>query len=224
MPAIPGLIYATHSDSLYINLYASNHAKVHLENQDIEVVQQTNYPWEGTVSITLNPEKKAEFTLKLRVPGWAQDQVIPGSLYAYTSNMNQPVQIFVNGQNEPATVNNGYIEIRRQWSRGDKVEMALPMTVRKVKASEAVLDDLNKIAFEYGPVVYCAETTDNPDLTSIRVSDKDSFTVSRKTILTDTVNVITGKSYGQGSEITLIPYYIWSNRGINSMMVWFPGK
>ncbi|MEZ4775332.1 MAG: glycoside hydrolase family 127 protein [Bacteroidia bacterium] len=220
IPSIPGLIYATNPDELYVNLYISNQAKVEINNQSVELIQQTDYPWNGTVTLSVNPAEKTSFTLKLRVPGWAQNQVIPGGLYSYMNRMDQRIQLSVNGKAEPVHVTNGYIDISREWSKGDKIEIILPMAVRKVIADENIAEDLQKVAFEYGPIVYCGEETDNPQLAELKISDMDSFAVGQMNHFSSQVNIVKGDISGQ--PITLIPYYLWSNRGVNKMKVWFP--
>jgi DUF1680 family protein len=222
IPFIPQLIYATHKDSLYINLYISNKAHISLNNNKVEVNQQTNYPWNGKITITVNPEKNSEFTLKLRIPGWAQNKVIPGDLYAYTDELNSKIALKINGKDETPVIRNSYIEITKQWTKGDKIDLDLPMNVRKVIANKNVKDDLNKLAFEYGPIVYCAEEIDNKNLADISISNNISFNVENGILLNNKVNLIKAKS--NEIELSLVPYYLWSNRGVGKMKVWFPVK
>jgi DUF1680 family protein len=222
LPSIPGLIYATSHDSLYINLYVSNNALVKIKENSIKINQQTAYPWDGIISITVNPEKNEAFTLKLRIPGWAQNVPVPGDLYAYTDENNGKIVLSINGQVEEVIVNKGYVEISKMWKDGDKVELRLPMVVRKVITHKNVQENLGKVAFEYGPVVYCAEEMDNEQLSNWVVTDKTNMTPEKKTFLSEKVNLLKGNT--QDEEITLIPYYLWSNRGAGKMKVWFPIK
>jgi DUF1680 family protein len=220
VPSVPGLIYATQADSLYINLYMSNHASVLVNNRKVSISQQTAYPWNGDISITINPETKTTFTLKLRVPGWAQNKPVPGNLYAYLDKNPEKVVLLVNGKEAQADINKGYLEITREWNKGDQVELVLPMSVRRVIANENVQDDRDKVAFERGPLVYCAEEADNNDqILKASVSDNAILKMEEKTILTDKVNAIVSNM--PGSKLTLVPYYIWSNRGVGKMKVWF---
>jgi DUF1680 family protein len=219
IPSLPGLIYAMQEDILYVNLFVSNKAKIQLNNNNIELIQETNYPWNGSVMLTLNPEKESSFVLKIRVPGWAQNQVVPGDLYAYENNLESNIQVQINNQSFDAEIVNGYLEINRNWRIGDVINIDFPMHVRRVIANENIQDDLNKVAFEYGPIVYCGEETDNPDLSSVKISQDDSLSVYQMNILANEVNVLKGTA--SGKELTLIPYYIWSNRGVGQMKVWF---
>lgn len=220
IPAIPGLIYSTSEKCIYVNLFASNNGHVRLNESDVEISQQTNYPWSGKICFSVNPEKSSSFTLKIRIPGWAQNRPVPGNLYAYLGSNSEAVKLKVNGVDEALIVNNGYAEITKEWSKGDKVELVLPMSVRKVVANENIKEDINKVAFEYGPIVYCAEEADNSELSNVIIPDNVNFTIDRERLLTDNVNVV--KCNVNGKKVTLIPYYLWSNRGVGEMMVWFP--
>jgi hypothetical protein len=220
LPSVPELIYATIADSVYINLYISSNADIIVNQKKIEIIQQTDYPWHGKINITVNPEKKTIFTLKLRVPGWARNEVVPGDLYKYIAENPEKVSLLVNGKDENGVLDKGYIEITRKWTRGDKIELTLPLAVRKVIAHEKVADDVNKIAFECGPIVYCAEEIDNHRISEITVPLDTKLNITKGAVLTENVNILRGKVDNQ--ELILIPYYVWSNRGVGKMKVWLP--
>jgi hypothetical protein len=222
IPSIPGLIYAVNEDNLYVNLFISDSAQVSIEGENIGIIQQSNYPWNGYINISVNPEKEKTFTLKLRIPGWALNNPVPGNLYSYLGNANSRVTLKINGKEEEIKLNKGYAEISREWSKGDKVELILPMMIHKVVANEKVKADSNKVAFEYGPIVYCAEGIDNKQISNISIPASLNANVQEKTILLDKVTAIKGKI--DNKEFILIPYYIWSNRGVGKMKVWFPIK
>jgi len=220
IPSIPGLIYATNKDSLYVNLFISNNAQVNIDGKQIGITQQTDYPWNGNINISINPEEEKTFTLKLRIPGWAENKPVPGSLYSYINGEAGNIILKVNGKEVKKNMNKGYVEISREWSKGDKVELVLPMEVHQVIANEKVKADSNKVAFEYGPVVYCAEEIDNKQISDISIPENLNADTKDETILSD--RVIALKSKINNKEFTLIPYYIWSNRGVGKMKVWFP--
>jgi len=220
LPSVPELIYATIADSVYINLYISSNADIIVNQKKIEIIQQTDYPLDGKINITVNPEKKTIFTLKLRVPGWARNEVVPGNLYKYIDENPEKVSLLVNGKDENGVLDKGYIEITRKWTRGDKIELTLPLTVRKVVAHEKVTDNVNKVAFECGPIVYCAEEIDNHRISEITVPLDTKLNITKGTVLTENVNILRGKVDNQ--ELILIPYYVWSNRGVGKMKVWLP--
>jgi len=220
LPSVPELIYATIADSVYINLYISSNADIIVNQKKIEIIQQTDYPLDGKINITVNPEKKTIFTLKLRVPGWARNEVVPGNLYKYIDENPEKVSLLVNGKDENGVLDKGYIEITRKWTRGDKIELTLPLTVRKVVAHEKVTDNVNKVAFECGPIVYCAEEIDNHRISEITVPLDTKLNITKGAVLTENVNILRGKVDNQ--ELILIPYYVWSNRGVGKMKVWLP--
>ena len=222
LPSIPGLIYAVKNDSVYVNLYISNSAKVSVNGGNINVTQQTDYPWNGHVIVSLDPAKQKRFTLKLRVPGWAQNKPVPSDLYSYSDDVRGNVTVSVNGKEENISITGGYAEISREWAKGDKVELALPMIIHTVVANERVRADSNRVAFEYGPMVYCAEEIDNQRISSVSIPYKVDLRAKEKTILSNRVVTIEGKL--PEGEFTLIPYYLWSNRGVGKMKVWFPRR
>jgi DUF1680 family protein len=220
IPSIPGLIYATNKDSLYVNLFISSNAHVSIDGENIGIIQQTNYPWDGHINFSINPEKKTTFTLKIRIPDWAENMPVPSNLYSYIDNIKNKIIVKINGNEEEFKVNMGYAEILREWSKGDNVEIELPMIIKKVLANEKVKADNNKIAFEYGPIVYCAEEIDNKHLSDISIPKNIHLSIKTKTIFTEKITTLEGKN--KNEDFTLIPYYLWSNRGVGKMKVWFP--
>lgn len=219
IPSIPGLIYAINKESLYVNLFVSNNAQVSIDGEKIGIAQQTDYPWNGHINISVNPEKEETFTLKLRIPGWAENKPVPGNLYSYLDDSMSKVILKINGKEAEIKLNKGYAEITREWNKGDKVELVLPMKVHEVIANENVKADSNKVAFEYGPIVYCAEEIDNKQISDIAIPDNFDTNIREKTILSNEVTSIKVK---MNNKFILIPYYIWSNRGVGKMKIWFP--
>ncbi|MDR1121426.1 MAG: glycoside hydrolase family 127 protein [Dysgonamonadaceae bacterium] len=200
IPYIPNLIYATQNNELYINLYMANRAKVSLENTNIEVEQKTDYPWNGTVEIAINPATQTEFTLKVRIPSWVQNRVADGDLYHFTNKQSKAYAVKINGKTAKGQLRNGYLAISRTWKKGDKITLDFPMEIRTVAASELVKDDVGKVAVERGPLVYCREKP---------LKDNSTFPsfLNKNQVL----------NY---KGMTLIPYYSWSNRGAAEMKVW----
>ncbi|MFA5729340.1 MAG: glycoside hydrolase family 127 protein, partial [Candidatus Neomarinimicrobiota bacterium] len=222
LPSVPELIYATDKDSIYINLFISSKAQVVINKKKIELIQQTAYPWSGGINITVNPAQKMNFTLKVRVPGWAHNETVPGDLYTYLDNNPAPVRLFINSQEQKIALKKSYVEITREWSQGDKIELRLPIAVRKVVSHPNVDDNLDKIAFECGPIVYCAEEIDNDRLADVAIPDDVRLNIEKGAVLSENVNILKGH-YGD-HELILIPYYVWSNRGVGKMKVWLPRK
>ncbi len=219
IPAMPGLIYSKQANNLYVNLYAANDATVDLKDHKVQLSQETAYPWDGKVKLTVKPEQSGEFTIKLRIPGWARNEVLPGTLYDYASQMEENNVVSLNGEKLEADEQNGYFTISRVWEPGDVVELNFPMEVRKVIANPLVEEDQGKMSLEYGPIVYAIEEIDNKgSFDDIQLAPNDEFNVEKQPELLGGVNTISNK------KLTAIPYYTWSNRGIGKMKVWLPAK
>jgi DUF1680 family protein len=227
IPSLPGLIYAVQKDTLYVNLYASSAATVNLENKNIIIEQQTDFPWRGEVKIKIKPKISEQFTLKLRIPGWAQNKVLPSSLYTYTDTISSDIILAVNGEKSNYYIDHGYAVITRRWELGDSINISLPMYIRRVIANKRIKDDENLIALEYGPIVYCVEGIDNNNqLDNLTLPDDATLKVEKRNDLLQGVNIISGNiptKDGLTTRIfTAVPYYAWSNRGAGTMKVWLP--
>ena len=217
LPSLPGLVYSKTKDEIYVNLYVSNDAKIGLNGKNINISQATSYPWNGKVQIFVKPETKTKFTLKLRVPGWARNNVLPGNLYSYANRVTVSPTVELDGKKLSANMKDGYINITREWKSDDVLELNFPMEVRKVKANENVQEDQNKVALEYGPIVYAIEEVDNKNsFDDITVSVDEKFEVQKENDLLEGVNTL------KNSSLKAIPYFAWSNRGIGKMKVWIP--
>jgi len=236
VPAIPGYIYAVTDKELYVNLFISNDANISLGKRKVNISQKANFPWDGKVEITVNPQTNSRFNLKIRIPGWARNEAIPGGLYKFTDNDTEPIKLSINGKASDIQTEEGYAVVSREWKRGDKIEIEFPMPVRKVIADERVKEDNEKIAFQRGPLIYCAEW---PESNSGNVLDlvvkKDAAVTTEfepsllngiqviKTLGFETKKTLDGKVEMLGEEpVKLIPYALWNNRGAGQMRVWFP--
>ena len=237
MASVPGYIYAQKQEDIYVNLFIGSKTTFKLQKTSVVLSQQSNYPWEGNVSIQVNPTKKTDFSLCLRIPGWARNQPVPGDLYRYVASTPEEIVVKVNGKAVAYTTREGYAVISRQWKKGDKVEYTLPMNIHRVEANEKVKDDRGKIAIERGPVVYCLEGIDNNNnLNTIILPDNASLSVKFQPAKLNGINEISGEAIvleiatdglsvqTKKQPFTAIPYYAWSNRGINQMKVWLPRK
>ena len=162
LPSVPGYVYATRgADAIYVNLFIAGEAKLDLAGNAVALKQTTHYPWEGAVELSVDPEKKTEFTLHMRIPGWARNEPVPTDLYGYTGRGGAQISLRVNGEAVALDMDKGFARIRRAWKKGDRVEVVLPMDERRVAAHPAVKDDAGFVAVERGPLVYCAEAPDN---------------------------------------------------------------
>lgn len=217
LPSLPGYIYAQRNKDTYVNLYISGSAQLKIDGRPVTVVQQNNYPWDGLLNFRVSPEAPQQFTLRFRIPGWANNQAIPSDLYSFAAHKAAAVSVVINGKPIKYEVKDGYAVISRTWKPNDQVQMSLPMEVRKVVASQNIKDDLGKVALQRGPLVYCAEWADNNGkVTNLSVPLAAGFKPQFQKDLLSGVTVI----YGAG--LTAIPYFAWANRGKGEMTVWFP--
>lgn len=214
LPSVPGLVYSKTDDEIYVNLYASNKASIQLKETEVSISQKTDYPWNGKVEIRINPATEFNFTLKLRVPGWARNETLPSNLYQYLNDSGNESVIRINGELVSANENGGYFTITKNWKKGDVIEIDFPMEVKMVKTDDMVEENRGKTALEYGPIVYAIEEIDNPNIDEIVLNKSDVYNVKMEKDLLKGVNTLTN------DKLKAIPYYTWSNRGVNKMKVW----
>jgi DUF1680 family protein len=224
MAQLPSLVYSQRGASqLYVNLFIGSDATAKLGSRTVKISQTTEYPWKGDVAIAVSPDQPAQFTLSVRIPGWAQDAVVPSDLYRFANSLGSrehPVAK-VNGKEIKVNAVQGFLNINRRWSKGDRVEVSLPMPVRRVLANEAVADDRGKAAIERGPLVYALEAADNgAAVTTLKLPLDTPLSHAYRADLLKGLEVITA---GSGEKlITAIPYFAWANRGRGEMRVWIP--
>ncbi len=236
LASVSGYVYAERDDNLYVNLYAGGTGDIRLDNgRVVKLVQETRYPWDGRVRITVNPDVAAPFTINLRIPGWARNEAMPGNLYRFQDKVDESAAIKVNGRPVVPPIDKGYASIRREWQKGDMIELLLPMPVRRVVASEQVAADRGRVALQRGPMVFCAEWPDNPDghVRNLVLPDSVPLSAEFDARLLNGVVVVKGRAlalaYTEPGKITrkeqsftAIPYYAWANRGPGQMVVWIP--
>jgi DUF1680 family protein len=221
IPSIRRYAYAVSGDTVYVNLFVAGEATVRTTDNTVRLRVATRYPWEGTVNITVEPEKAGRFTVNLRIPGWAQNRPVPSELYRYLKTSEDRLTLKVNGRAVKLDIEKGFAKVSRQWRKGDVVELHLPMEVRRVVCDERVEANQGKVALERGPIVYCVEWCDNGGKVShLAVRDDDQFEVEYRKDMLGGINVIKRK----GETLAAIPYYAWAHRGEGEMAVWLPRK
>ncbi len=233
LPAVPGYMYAQKDDQIYINLFINGTADLSIGKTAVQLTQQNNYPWEGALQFTINPKKTTAFSLLVRIPGWAQNSVVPSDLYQFENNTVVKPVIKVNGQAVEYNIQNGYAVIARSWKKNDQLTVNLPMDVQRITANKNLKDNIGKVALQRGPLVYCAEWPDNNGKTSNLIMPAGTpFTSEFKPDLLNGVMILKAEvpavvvSNNAVSTVkqsfTAIPYYSWANRGKGEMMIWFP--
>jgi len=236
LSSLPGYFYVRKNDAIFVNLYASGRAEITLDDgRAIALTQETRYPWDGAVRITVAPNKESKFTVAVRIPGWARNEATPGGLYRFLEGApHEPVALAVNGKQVAIMLDKGYVRLDRNWKNGDLIELNLPMPVQPVVAAENVEADRGRIALQRGPIVYCAEWPDNPkgSVRKLVLPRAQSFAAAFEPSLLNGVETITGSSvaFAKNADggvskteqpFKAIPYYAWANRGKGEMAVWF---
>ena len=223
IPSLPGYVYAVKDKDVYVNLYLSNTADLTVAGKPLSLKQQTNYPWDGDMAVGITDNQAGAFTLRLRLPGWAQGEPVPSDLYTYSDDVATDYSLTVNGEEVQAELKDGYLCIDRNWKAGDEVALHIDMQPRRIVANDNVEADRGRVAIQRGPLVYCAEHPDNTFdvLTTELPADATFQTVSRPDLLGGLVQLTTtARSKGRNVDLTLIPYYAWAHRGEGKMEVW----
>jgi DUF1680 family protein len=217
-------VYGQSLDGLWTHLYIAGSAQATLaDGSRVTLTQSTDYPWSSAIEITVGLHRDAAFALYLRIPGWCESP-----------------QVMVNGRSEENVAPGSYFRLERRWSNGDRVSVALPMSVQRIEAHPRVINNTGFIALQRGPIVYCLEQIDHDaDTHTITLPDDTPLTARRRTDLLGGVTVITGEGrtpspdgwenrlYRPATQtdrrrvdITAVPYYAWNNRGKDRMTVW----
>jgi len=235
MASVPGYVYGLGDHTLYINLFAGGSAEIPMDDRTVKIVQQTRYPWDGAVKISVDPGKTGAFAIKVRIPGWARGEVVPSDLYRFADDSREPVHLRVNSLEMPITLDKGYAVLYREWKPGDVIDLDLPMPVRRIVANSAVAADRGRVALQRGPITYAVEGVDSPThkVRNLLLPDNVKLTGEFRPDLLNGVEVVQGRAVyltldAQGKvartegKFTAIPYYAWANRGRNEMLVWIP--
>lgn len=223
--SVGSYFYSTTADTLYVHLYNQNRAQFNLGGHDVQIEQQTEYPWDGKIQLTIQVDQPAQFELALRIPDWCRDYALE-----------------VNGANVDATPENGYVRLARQWANGDSVTLLLAMPVERIAPHPQIRQDAGCIALQRGPVVYCLEEVDNgANLANVVIPTDAPLNAAFDTNLFGGVGVITGEAvrvepknwpnglyqpesrlhYARSTfSFKAIPYCFWANREPGEMRVW----
>ncbi len=232
LPEIGSTIYGKSDRGIYINQFIGNTGKITVGGQEISLKLETDYPWDGKINLKVDPENPVYLALRIRIPGWAQGELLPGGLYEYLKdeNLREGINLKINGERiHKIHMERGYAVIDRRWKNGDRLELELPMNVRLVEGNPRIADAIGKVVIMRGPMVYCLEETDNKSYFSdyskgylLHSGFKAEY---RGDFLGGVVSIKGEASLPEkkaGIDITAIPYYAWCNREQGQMKVWLP--
>lgn len=232
IPSVPGYMYAVKDNSVFVNLFSDNTSTISVGKGKVVLREKTMYPWNGDVRIDVVSNSAGKFNMKIRIPGWLCNKVVPSDLYFYDDSIKLNYSVSVNGKKVDGQIDNGYLTIDRKWKKGDNIDIHFDMKPRLVKANANVYDDYGRVAVERGPLVYCAEWADNDfDVFHFILNKNTTFTVNDKPELLGGIKEVTanglvfttddnGKVSVDNKIITLIPYYAWCHRDPGKMIVW----
>lgn len=220
--SVAGYFCSTGPGLIALHLYGGIDANLVVDGSPVRLSERSGYPYDGVIEAVLGLDAPQRFTLALRIPDWAR-----GAAAA------------INGEPVAATADRGYLRLDRDWRDGDRVTLDLPMPAERVWAHPAVVDDRGRVALRRGPLVYCVEAADTPEigqlalprdarLTDVRMDIFDGIVGIRATAQMADVQVWGGALYRteppaqRPVTMTAIPYFLWANRGPNVMQVWLP--
>ena len=203
LPSIGNYIYASSDDALWVNLYIGNTGQIRIGETDILLTQETDYPWDGSVKLTISTSLPLEKEIRLRIPNWCKTY-----------------DLSINGKRINVSEEKGYAVIK-DWKSQDVIALDMDMPVEIVAADPHVKENFGKRAIQRGPLVYCMEEIDNPEyFDQIQLSPSTTFQTA---FVSDILNGIkTIKTNGRAQSATFIPYYAWDNRKAGKMRVWIP--
>ncbi len=247
IPQIDQFIYGQNERTIYINQFIGSELTTEVNGKELVLKQSSGYPWSNSVEIQLQMDSKINANLMIRIPGWAQGKFYPGDLYTYSKNTNVPLSpeseasvgegpgvrqtgghVTLNGTEVYAELSeNGYLSFNRKWKNGDIISIKFNMDVRLAEANPLVKDVKGQQVLTRGPVVYCLEGIDNPEI----LDNPDEFKFTPDNISLNPIDSITHgilqingvmkNTTGDLHRFSAIPYFAWRNRGATKMQVWF---
>jgi hypothetical protein len=244
-------IYTVKPGEFTVNLFVGSTTNVQMEQPAasgkkgtaattaLRITQETRYPLNGAVTVTVDPAKPTIFSLRVRIPGWYTRQMVPGNLYTANGMFIQQAALAftVNGKPEGAEIKDGYAVITRSWKKGDQLSFQFDMPVLQLQSREELAQNRGRIALQRGPLVYCVEAADNgghawnfivPEGTEFRTRESKVLGEPIIALEAEVPFIATnadGKSVTtQTRTLTAIPYYTWANRGKGEMQVWLPRR
>jgi hypothetical protein len=229
---------------VYVNLFIGSEADVTLPGGAVRLTQQTDYPWDGAIRLTVGPVDPAalgddvaagaeaverplafpaDFQMYVHIPGWSRNEPVPTDLYTFADSSDEAPVLRINGAATPLRMDGGFAVIDRTWSAGDTVELELPMPVRRVAANSEVESDAGRLAIQRGPLVYAIEGVDNGgSALDVTLPADAVLTPEFRPEMLGGVTVLRGEGLrgGRSLDLLAVPYFAWANRGPGEMEVW----
>jgi len=225
VPSVPGYVYAVDEGrsplstgeksskesagrdarkTIHVNLYVAGTAKIKIGESTVKLTQETRYPWDGKVKLSIEPDGLDVFAICLRIPSWCKDARVK----VCGSAVKQP------------DIERGYLRLNGPWRPGDAIELDLPMEIQRIEAHPRVKADAGRVALQRGPIVYCFEAVDNGGPIREMVLPRDpKFTAEYRKDLLGGVTVIKSVD-AKGRAILAVPYHVWDHRQPGEMAVW----
>jgi DUF1680 family protein len=209
LPSIGNYVYARSDDGITVNQYMNGTCELTAGSSAsaVRLQQRTEFPWNGKIELSVEPERTDSFAIRLRIPGWCR---------GYKLSVNGAPVLPTE-----AEVSKGYIVLRRAWSEGDSVTLTLDMPVEVVRADPKVKENRGMVAIQRGPIVYCMEQADNQEIAyqSFSFSADEPLAVDYEGEVMGGIVTLKGRTE-EGAACTFIPYYAWDNREPGFMQVW----
>jgi DUF1680 family protein len=224
---LSGWAYGISENGVAVHLYGGNRLETYLsDGSEIKLTQESGYPWDGAVKLTIQSCKDTPFEMLLRIPAWAEG-----------------ARVWVNGEEASVVVTAGtYARIERQWKAGDTIELDIPIEVRLLKGHPRIEEIRNQAAVKVGPVVYCIETPDlpeNTDILDVYLPSDIELNPEQNPELLGGLTTLSGEvllhadpqdqmyrpleqPQWERVDARFVPYYAWCNRGESEMTVWLP--
>ncbi|MCS7120449.1 MAG: glycoside hydrolase family 127 protein [Nitrososphaerota archaeon] len=227
MASLPGYFYSISAEGIWVHLYAQSRAFINLNGEKVTLIQRTSYPWDGNIEIIIEMEKKREFSIFVRIPGWCRRS-----------------EVSVNGQIlVDAAASGRYMQVKREWENGDSIKISLPMPIERMMCHPHVFENFGRVALIRGPLVYCVEQTDHGenDVWELTLPRDAHLEAKWTPNLLHGIVTIEGEAlihhftgfedslYKRSEEvherydktrIKAIPYHCWANREPGPMTVW----
>jgi DUF1680 family protein len=201
LPSIGSYIYGKSDSALWVNLFIASETEIDIRNNKVALRQETAYPWDGKVTLYIDPQKQKSFSMKIRKPQWTEN---------YTFSINGEALSLTPSQD-------GYLTVTKKWKKGDRIEINWEMDVQVIAADPRVKANTGKRALQRGPLVYCIEEMDNPEYDQAYLSPETEFQAQPASMLGGVTAIRAGS---ESAELNYIPYYAWDNREAGKMRVW----